>query len=149
MADTTKLKTKIEPFVRKELEKLYPGHTFTEKAVIVGRKKDGSPAFHKFDAVSEDSTIVVSIKSHSWKTSGGKRPAGKIGEIYQALYFLSLAQAKNKLLILTNRGTYDGFARESDGKMPGDVEIRLVTLPPKLQQLVNEVSERASKEIKQ
>ena len=113
MADTTKLKTTIEPliepFVRTELKKLYPGHTFTEKAVIVGRKKDGSPAFHKFDAVSEDSTVVASIKSHGWKTKGGKRPAGKIGEIYQALYFLSLAQAKSKLLILTNRETYEGL----------------------------------------
>jgi len=32
--------------------------------------------------------------------------------------------------------------------MPESEEIRLVTLPPKLQQLVNEVSERASKEVK-
>ncbi len=31
MAKTVELRTKVEPFIRKELEKSYPGHTFTAK----------------------------------------------------------------------------------------------------------------------
>ena len=90
MADTSKLRYLVEPYIRTELEKVYPEHTFAEKALPLRRKKDGAYAFHNFDAVSEDNNIVASIKSHSWFTSGGKIPSGKIGQIYQSLYFMSL-----------------------------------------------------------
>lgn len=146
MAKTTELKTKVEPFIRKELEKLYPGHTFTEKSLPLHKKRDGTYAFHKFDAVSEDNTIVASIKSHSWLTSGGKSPSGKIGQIYKSLYFLSLINARAKLLILTDRKAYEGFLTESDGKLAEGIEIRLcplsqqpliftATLPPDFKRL--------------
>ena len=65
MAKTVELKTQVEPFIRKGLEKSYPGHTFTEKALPLRRKKDGNYAVHNFDAVSEDNSIVASIKSFS------------------------------------------------------------------------------------
>lgn len=147
MAKTVELRTQVEPFVRKELEKSYPGHTFTEKALPLRRKKDGNYAVHNFDAVSEDNSIVASIKSHSWLTSGGKRPAGKIGEIYESIYFLSLVNAKTKLLILTNGHAYEGFLRVSDGKIAEDIEIRLSPLPPELQLLCTNVQREASQEM--
>lgn len=147
MAKTVELKTKVEPFIRKELEKSYPGHTFTPKALPLRRKRDGTYAVHEFDAVSEDNSIVASIKSHSWLTSGGKSPAGKIGQIYESLYFLSLVDAKTKLLVFTNRVTYEGFLVKSDGKIAEDVETKLYPLPPELQGLVNKVHQRASKEM--
>ena len=146
---TIELKTKVEPFIRRELEKTYTRHTFTEKALPLRRKRDGIYAVHKFDAVSEDNTIVASIKSHSWQTSGGNLPSGKIGQIYQSLYFLSLVDAKTKLLILTNREAYEGFLRVSDGKIAEDIEIKLCALPLELQLLVNKVLQKASQEMSQ
>ena len=146
---TVELKTQVEPFIRKELEKSYPGHTFTEKALPLRRKKDGNYAVHNFDAVSEDNSIVASIKSNSWLTSGGNVPSGKIGVIYQSLYFLSLVDAKTKLLILTDKKAYDGFLTVSDGKLAEGVEIKLYTLPPKLQLLVKDVHRKASQEMSQ
>jgi len=146
MAKTTEL-AEVERFVRKELEKDYPGHTFTEKKLPLRRKRDGTYAVHEFDAVSEDSSIVASIKSHSWLTSGGNVPSGKIGEIYQSLYFLSLVDAKTKLLILTDRGTYEGFLRVSDGKVAEDIEIKLCPPPPELQVVVRKVTQKASQEM--
>ena len=73
MADTTMLKTKVEPFICEELEKSYPGHAFAPKAIPLRKKRDGTCATHEFDAVSDDTTIVASIKSHSWKTSADPR----------------------------------------------------------------------------
>ena len=146
MAKTTELR-KVEVFVRKELEKSYPGHTFLEKALPLRKKRDGTYAVHRFDAVSEDNTIVASIKSHSWLTSGGKSPGGKIGQIYQSLYFLSLVDAKTKLLILTDREAYEGFLVVSNGKVAEGVEIKLCPLPPELQLLVTKVQQKASQEM--
>jgi len=147
VAKTIELKTKVEPFIRKELEKNYPGHTFTEKTLPLLKKKDGTYAVHKFDAVSEDNSIVVSIKSHSWLTSGGKRPAGKIGEIYESLYFLGLVNAKTKLLILTDKEAYEGFLKASDGKTAEGIDIKLYPLATELQLLVEDVRRKASQEM--
>ena len=148
MAKTTELR-KVELFVRKELEKSYPGHTFSEKALLLRRKRDGTYAVHKFDAVSEDNTIVASIKSHSWLTTGGNLPSGKIGQIYQSLYFLNLVDAKTRLLILTDAQTYEGFLAVSDGKVADGIDIKLCPLPPELQLLVNKVRQKASQEMHQ
>lgn len=147
MAKTIELKTKVEPFVRKWLERDYPGHTFTEKTLPLRKKRDGTYAVHRFDAVSRDNTIVASIKSHSWKTSGGNLPSGKIGQIYQSLYFLELVNAETKLLILTDRETYEGFLAMSDGKVAEDIKISLCLLPPELQLSVTKVQQRASQEM--
>ena len=146
MAKTTELR-EVELFIRKALVKDYPGHTLTEKALPLHKKRDGTYAVHSFDAVSEDNTIVASIKSHSWLTSGGNLPSGKIGQIYQSLYLLSLVDAKIKLLILTDRETYEGFLAVSDGKIADDVEIKLYQLPPKLQARVKKVQQEASREM--
>ena len=147
MARTTELRTKVEPFIRKELEKSYPGHIFTEKGLPLRKKRDGTYAIHKFDAVSENDTIVASIKSHTWLTSGGKLPSGKIGQIYQSLYFLSLVDAKTKLLIMTDREAYEGFLTVSDGKVAEGIEIKFYPLPPDLQLLVTKVHQKASQEM--
>jgi len=147
MAKTVELKTTVEDFIRLGLKKSYPGHSFKEKALPLGKKKDGTFAVHKFDAVSEDNSIVASIKSHSWLTSGGNLPSGKIGQIYQSLYYLSLVDAKIKLLILTNIKAYEGFLKLCDGKIAEDIEIRLFQLPPKLQLIVSKVQQTASEEM--
>lgn len=146
MAKTTGLRD-VERFVREKLQKDYPGHTFAEKSLPLRKKKDGTYAVHRFDAVSEDNSIVASIKSHSWLTSGGKLPSGKIGQIYQSLYFLSLVDAKTKLLILTQREAYQGFLTVSDGKVAEDIEVRLCPLSPELQKLVDNVHHKASQEM--
>jgi hypothetical protein len=147
MAKSLEYKTKIEPFIRGALAEKHPGHTFAEKPLPLRKRKDGTYAYHKFDAVSEDNSIVASIKSNSWQTSSGKRPAGKIGEIYQSLYFLGLVHARIKLLILTNNETYEGFLRVSDGKIAEDIVIAFYPLSAELQQLATEMKERASQEM--
>lgn len=146
MAKTTDLR-EVELFARRQLRRDYPSHNFGEKALSLRKKRDGNYAVHKFDAVSEDNTIVASIKSHSWLTSGGNLPSGKIGQIYQSLYFLSLVEARTKLLILTDREAYDGFLAVSDGKIAEGIDIKFYQLPPELQLLVKDVHRKASQEM--
>ena len=76
-------------------------------------------------------------------------PSGKIGVIYQSLYFLSLVDAKTKLLILTDKEAYHGFLTASDGKLAEGVEIKLYPLPPELQLLVKDIHRKASQEMSQ
>ncbi len=146
MVDTIELK-EVERFIRKELAKDYPRHTFTEKKLPLRKKRDGTYAGHNFDAVSEDKAIVASIKSHSWLTRAGNIPSGKIAQIYQSLYFLNLVYAKTKLLILTDREAYEGFLRVSDGKVAEGIEIKFYPLSPGLQLRVNKVHQKASQEM--
>lgn len=148
MARTTELKTKVEPFVREWLAKNYHGHTFEERTLPLRKKRDGTYAVHKFDAVSDDNSIVASIKSHSWLTSGGHLPSGKIGQIYQSLYFLSLVEAKRKLLVFTDTETYQGFAATFDGKVADDIEIKLCPLSQELRQVVDRIYQEASREMR-
>lgn len=97
--------------------------------------------------MSEDNSIVASIKSHSWFTSGGKLPSGKIGQIYQSLYYMSLAEAKIKLLIFTDREAYEGFMKLCEGKLEDDIEIRLIGLSQELRSIMKTVQKNARKEM--
>ena len=55
--------------------------------------------------------------------------------------------AKAKLLILTDRGTYEGFLKLSDGKVGEGIEMEPIPLPPELQLLAEEVRQMASREM--
>ena len=123
MANTVAVAKEIEKFIQNELTKEY-NQIFSEKKVKIGEKKDGEPAVYKFDAVSKDERIVAGVKSHSGRTKTGKFPRAKIGMTYTDIFFLSLTKAKEKLLILTSKEFYELFVKDSDGKIPGDIEIR-------------------------
>ena len=63
MADTTQIKTKIEPYIRDWLSNQFPGHHFHEKAVGLRRGKQ-----HRFDAVSEDGSVVAAVLCNRART---------------------------------------------------------------------------------
>lgn len=113
MADTRVLKQQAEPFVRESLEAEF-GQPFTQQYLAVGQRADGSPAMYEFDAVSADRRIVAGIKSSSGKTSGGRRPSGKIAAAYRELYYLSLADAECRILVLTDPEFHQIMTSECD-----------------------------------
>lgn len=147
MANTAKLRYLIEPYVRSELEKIYLGNIFTEKRLPLHKKKDGTYAYHNFDAVSDDNSIIASIKSHSWLTSGGNLPSGKIGQIYQSIYYLSLVTAEKKLMIFTDLETYERFSEFSNGKLGDGIEIKYIKLSEELQRIMIQIQNEASEEM--
>lgn len=146
MADTTIAKD-IEKYIQKKLSKEYH-QTFSEKKIKIGKKKNGNPAVYKFDAVSENEKIIAGIKSHSGRTGGGNFPRSKAGMTYAEIYFLTLAKANKKLLILTSKEFYDLFIKNSDGKIPKNIEIRYIKPSTKLQKIWKKSIDAGRKEQK-
>lgn len=147
MADTTYVKTVVEPWVRSWLSTQYPAHIFKPQLMPLVGVTRTTPGYHEFDAVSEDKSIISAIKGHSFKTSGGNLPQAKFASLYQELYFLSLVKAKRRLLILTNKEMYTDFVERSKGKVADDVEIIYCQLPEDLGRGMINISNKASKEM--
>ncbi len=146
MANTQTLKNQVEVYVRDRLEVKY-SQPFTKRKLPVGHKQDGSAAMHEFDAVSADGSIVVGIKSSSGRTSGGRYPSGKVATAYQELYFLSLAKAERRILVLTNPELHKIFRKRSDGKVAPGLKLKLISLPPELEKQAQAVQRAASQEM--
>jgi hypothetical protein len=146
MADTRLLTNQVEEYVRTELARQF-GRRFEKKALVLSQRSDGSDATHEFDAVSEDGRIVAAIKSSSGKTSGGRLPSGKIAAAYKDLYFLSLARAERRFLVLTDPEFHAIFIGNCDGKLAAGIEVLLIPLPADLKEQVQAVHRGASKEM--
>jgi hypothetical protein len=141
MANTSLLRYKVEPYIRTQLEDEF-GQPFRSL-----RLQLRGGATREFDAVSEDGTIVVSIKTSSGLTSGGKRPSGKITSCTADLYYLSLLDAPVRRLVLTNPQFHEIFTTVMRGAIAEGVDVVLLPLPSQLQSEVDVVMAEASGEI--
>ncbi len=130
MADTRYLKSIVEDHVRRWLRDKF-GQSFKSVFLpLIG--VEGTARTHEFDAVSEDGLIVCSIKTASWKTSGGKRGDGKVGGAYRELYFLDHVRAQKKYLILTDPEFFQCFTRETQGRVASGLALLHCPLPGEL-----------------
>lgn len=101
-----------------------------------------------FDAVSADRKIVASISTSGAKTASGKYAVGKMLKIRSDMYFLLLAEAERRLIVLTERDMYDQCQREqAGGRVPSSIEFVHVDLPTKLTKRLQEARARASREV--
>lgn len=141
MANTNYYKTHVEPHVREALEVKYrvPFHSRKLRLTTGG--------WHEFDAVSEDGSIVASIKSLSGKTAGGKRPAAKYSTCLAEMYYLSLVKADQRILVLTTPAWHEMFLTFIEGRRHPDVRIELVPLSAEIQAEVDKVRDIASGEV--
>jgi len=87
MADTTKIKNVIDPYVRKWLSTQFISHNFEEKSL----KLSGGGSY-SFDAVSEDGLIIGEILSNRPKTSGGKENTGAVRKAQNVIDYLKKCQ---------------------------------------------------------
>jgi len=141
MADTTVLTREVEDFVRAHLAEQH-GQAFGKRFLVL---RTGGK--HEFDAVSEDGSIIASIKAHSGRTSGGNIPSGKIFACIAELYYLSLANAPTRLLVLTNPQFFEIFKRKMREAVVDGVAIEHIPLSAELQNKVDLVVEKASQEM--
>jgi hypothetical protein len=142
VANTNQIKTKIHPYVRDWLKERY-GITFGKSRVHL----QGCEGFHVFDAVSTDGKIVAEIKAASGRTSGDKSPAGKRASAFEQLYYLSLATAETKLLVLTDPEFFHIIRKKSTGKLPSNIQLLYCPLPTELAAVIRSVTRKASEEI--
>jgi len=145
MADTSYLKSIVEDHVRGWLKEKF-GRTFAPAFLSLAGVQ-GKARTHEFDAVSEDRTIVCSIKTASWKTSGGKRGSGKVHGAYTELYFLGLVAARDKYLVLTDPEFFRCFTRETGGRLINGVTLLHCPLPDDLCREINSIRTKSRSEL--
>jgi hypothetical protein len=77
-----------------------------------------------FDAVSENRSIVATISTSGSKTAGGKHAAGEILKLRSDMLFLTMVEAKRRLIVLTERDMCDKCEREAAvGRVPPEIEF--------------------------
>jgi hypothetical protein len=141
VANTSYLRYTVEPWVRDRLGQRY-GQDFGPR--VLQLEPGGS---HEFDAVSNDGRIVASIKANSGLTSGGNHPTGKVATCLNEVYFLTLVNAEERLLVLTNPSFHTIFMRATAGQIARGVKVELLELPSDMQRVVDGVTELASREM--
>ncbi|MDE0478982.1 MAG: hypothetical protein OXI13_05065, partial [Gammaproteobacteria bacterium] len=68
----------------------------------------------EFDAVSNDAHIIANISTSALKTARGKYGSGKVQKIRSDIYFLLLARATRKLMVLSEQDMYDWWIKEKE-----------------------------------
>jgi len=141
MADTTYLKRVVEPFIRKQLVNMY-GVSFESKVLTLV-----TGGTHEFDAVSADLKIVGTVKTAGGKTSTGRNPSGKIKDSLAELYFLTLVQASERILILTSPDFYEIMKKVLNGRLAPGLTLKLIELSPEILEEVGKIRAKASAEV--
>jgi len=141
MTNTNYLKTDVEEYVRKKLEEEY-GISFSRSHLSLT-----TGGTHEFNAVSRGGEIVATIRSSGGITSGGNSPSGKIKGAIADLYFLSLVNARERLLVLTSTEFYQLLSDKLAGKVAPGIVLKPVPLPDVMASKVEHVQKVASKEV--
>ena len=143
MADTTFIKREIEPYVREWLSKEFAGHKFEERPLPLSL----AGGIHKFDAVSEDKTIVGNILSSRRFTRTGRENTGGRRKLLNDIQFLSLLPQSIQLILVFTDGDFCALARRQCKRL-GQERIRTLVcpLPKQLQARLTKTLNAASQE---
>jgi hypothetical protein len=100
-----------------------------------------------FDAVSEDRSIVATISTSGAKTSGGNYAVGKMLKLRSDMLFLTMVEAKRRIIVLTERDMCDQCEKEfAAGRVPKEIEFVCADIPVNLRERLIKGRERASGE---
>lgn len=98
-------------------------------------------------AVSDDRSVVATISTSGAKTSGGKHAVGKILKLRSDMLFLTMVEAKRRIVILTERDMCDQCEKElAGGRVPPEIEFVCAILPNELNRKQIEARMKASGE---
>jgi hypothetical protein len=143
MVNTTQIKKYIEPYIRKWLSTQFTGHIFQERQIPIGNGK------HKFDAVSEDGSIVGDILCNRPKTRGGNENTGAVRKALNDMNNLkSLPNNVIKLMIFTDQDFRDLVFNRSATIETQDLRMIVCKLPATLEILRQSILNKASNEQK-
>ena len=142
MADTT-TQGEVEDWIRQEWMPERFGQAFRETNVTL---TSGGP--FKFDAVSADGSIVANVSTSTLKTRGGNRGSGKVNKVRSDIYFLLLARAPCRLMVLSEADMYQWWLNEEQrGRVPAEIEFVHVEIPPTLDANLRASRKAASREV--
>ena len=138
-ADNPRLGKEFQDFVQTLAEKKFKKKFVQEQVVRIGLPPKG----HKFDLVSEDGTIIIECKRHTW-TDGGNVPSAKIAVLDEAiLYMRSVPYYARKIIAMIEAHDPTGKRKESlaeyfvdkHGHLLADIEIWEVSLAGKMKKI--------------
>ena len=141
---STAIQSEVERWIREEWLRRRFGRSFTKKKV---RLKSGGE--FEFDAVSDDDKVVANISTSSLRTASGNRGSGKIDKVRSDIYFLLLAGAAEKrVMLLTESDMHEAWLKQIDrGRVPDSVQIRCVEIPNPLREKLRCAQKKASDEV--
>lgn len=142
MADTQFIKNEIEPYLCKWLRTHYPGLRFKERLVQL---------FHgsfKFDAVSEDESVVGLFMCNRPRTSSGNENSGAVRKALNDIHYLQLLPNPKtvRVVVFTDAGFRDLILRRSKRLGTNGIEFLHCQLPSGLQKQLSENLDACRKE---
>jgi hypothetical protein len=100
-----------------------------------------------FDAVSKDRSMVATISTSGSKTAGGKNAVGKILKLRSDMLFLTMVEAKRRIIVLTERDMCDQCEKEAaGGRVPPEIEFVCAIIPDSLRSRLVDARLKASGE---
>jgi hypothetical protein len=142
MANTTKIKSVIEPYVRSWLSKQFPGHVFEEKPI---RLMTGES--YRFDAVAEDASVVAAILSNRARTRTGRENTGGVRKALTEIgYLKETSERVRKVMVFTNDDFCQLIQRRASRLGTETIQMMVCKLPPHLEAELGEILDRASYE---
>ena len=128
MADT-RVQLEVEDWVRREWMPHKLGQQFSRERVRLS-----SGGVCDFDAVSSDRRIVAAISTSGAVTAGGKHAVGKLLKIRSDMFFLLLAEAERRIVVLTEKDMYERCIKEvQGGRVPSSIEFVRAEIPLELE----------------
>lgn len=141
MADT-RVQLEVEDWVRRNWMAEHFGARFSRERLPLR-----SGGVFDFDAVNEDHTIVATISTSGAKTSGGKYATGKILKLRSDMLFLTMVDAKRRIIVLTEHDMFDQCEKEvAGGRVPPEIEFICADLPVQLNDMLAKARLKASGE---
>ncbi len=142
MADTSRIKTEIEPFVREWLSKCCENVILEERSVVLP-----SGGSYKFDAVSQTGLIIGSILCNRAKTRTGRENTGGVRKALAEIEHMKLLPKNvRKLMVFTNTQFCELIRRRASRFGTEGIEMLVCNLPPDKELILNKVLENASRE---
>jgi len=141
MADT-RVQLEVEDWVRRNWMAQQYGMSFSRE-----RLRLRSGGVFDFDAVSADQSIVATISTSGSKTSGGKNAVGKMLKLRSDMLFLTMIDAKRRIVVLTERDMCDQCEKEMQGgRVPPEIEFVCAILPDEIRTRLIAARQKASGE---
>jgi hypothetical protein len=142
MADTL-IQLEVEDWIRRNWMAQEYRQEFSPK-----RLRLSSGGVFEFDAVSEDGRIVANISTSGARTASGRLAVGKMLKIRSDMFFLLLADAERRLVILTELDVLELCQKEVEsGRVPPSIEFVHAEIPPELARRLRNARRRASREV--
>lgn len=142
MADT-RVQLEVEDWIRREWIVKQFGQKFHRDRV-----KLSPGGVFDFDAVSADGKIIATISTSGSVTATGNYAVGKMLKIRSDMYFLLLANAERRVVVLTEQDMHDQCEKEkAAGRVPSSIEFVHAPLPSNLQVKLQASRKKASTEM--